>query len=196
MRLFVALELPRPARTRLEQVQQQLRHGGSHPVRWVAPASIHLTLQFLGEVAESLVPSLLVALEQADISALPRLHLTEVGAFPDTRQPQVVWMGVGGEEPLLLRIQQEVVRVLEPHGFAPDKRSFRPHLTLGRVERNARTAQRKTLGTALDALRRSHQESHMSISWQSGPPLLFQSTLTPSGAIYRKLGPAYDNQEH
>lgn len=185
VRLFVALELPDQVRAEIETVQHRLRRARSYPVKWVAAMACHLTLQFLGEVEETLVPSLLEALEPLAHLPRPRLCLDRAGAFPNLKRPQTLWVGVGGGMAELHTLQQAVAAALHPFGFVAEDRPFRAHLTLGRVRRDATPSQRTALGTAIAAL-----DPPQPCSWESGPPLLFQSTLTPTGAIYQKRGPA------
>jgi len=189
MRLFIALKLPTDVRDELATVQQRLRRTEAHPVKWVAPQSIHLTLQFLGEVPEAQLPAILQALEAVRTMAAQcpplQLRLTDAGAFPNLRRPQTLWVGIAGELEGLTRLHQAVIAATEPLGFQPETRPFRAHLTLGRVRREATPAQRAALGTALGSL-----SPPRSIAWQSGYPLLFRSTLTPMGSIYTELGPA------
>lgn len=187
MRLFVALVLPAAVTDELATVQQRLQRSGEHPVKWVAPAAIHLTLQFLGEVADTRVAELLAALEPLHpASTTPPIYpgMGAVGAFPHLRRPQTVWVGIEGDLAALNCLQQSVATALMPLGFQPEERPFRAHLTLGRVRREATTAQRAALGTVIAALPRPNP-----MTWPGGRPLLVQSTLTPGGAVYRVLGP-------
>jgi RNA 2',3'-cyclic 3'-phosphodiesterase len=193
MRLFIALELPDPVKTEMAAMQRRLQEGQAHPVKWVATDSAHLTLQFLGEVDKTRVDAILAALKPitqgggdgAPTSSrlqLPTLSLAPVGAFPSPRRPQVLWLGLAGDLDLLKRLQQTVVAAMEPLGFVPEKRNFQPHLTLGRVRREATTPYQQAISDALQAL-----PPPRALSWQCGPPILFQSTLRPSGAVYTKL---------
>lgn len=186
MRLFIALELPTAVIIELEQMQQHLRRGAQHPVKWVGSGGFHLTLQFLGEVAAEQVPAILSALEYVTSTTAgstgPVLHLAAAGAFPNLRQPQALWVGVGGDTALLAQLQQAVTRAMEPLGFVPESRPFRAHLTLGRVRREATAQERSRLGAALSAL-----PAPEPIAWPMGRPMLFQSTLTPDGALYRRI---------
>lgn len=189
MRLFIALSLPDEVRAELEVAQRRLQRGNAHPVRWVAPAAIHLTLQFLGEVADARVPDILAVLQGVHATTASQssagLSLASVGAFPNLRRPQTIWMGVADEAAVLTYLQRVVSTALEPLGFPGDTRPFHPHLTLGRVRRDATPAQRTALGAALAALPPPRR-----VTWPCGRPLLFQSTLTPKGSLYEKLGPA------
>jgi 2'-5' RNA ligase len=114
--------------------------------------------------------------------AAATLQLGPVGAFPNQRRPQTIWAGVAGATADLSRLYQAVGAALAPLGFAPDTRPFQAHLTLGRVRRDATPAQRSRLGSAIAAL-----PAPPPLSWQSGVPALFQSTLTPRGALYQRI---------
>lgn len=180
MRLFIALSLPDEIREELARTQERLR--GS-PVRWVAPAGIHLTLQFLGEVAETVVPRLVAALAGLD-TALFQLALSGLGAFPTVRQPRVVWVGVGGDTTSLAALQAAVIAATAPLGFVPEARPFRAHLTLGRARQDASPSQLRALGEAV-----TRAAPPAPLAWDAGTPALFQSTLTPQGSRYTRLGP-------
>ncbi len=146
-RLFIALETDDAMQRTIASVQQTLRRRGgspqgSMPVRWVRPTQVHLTLQFLGNVVSTHIPSLIVALAPAVAThdAL-LLRADAVGAFPSTDTPRVLWLGLRGADDGLLALQQavtEAVRAVE--GVVADRKPFRPHLTLGRVERLHRDA--------------------------------------------------------
>jgi 2'-5' RNA ligase len=180
MRLFIALSLPDEVQGELARVQSRLR---GLPVRWAAPTGIHLTLQFLGEVAEQRAPALLEAL--AALPAAPfELRLDGVGAFPSLGRPRVVWAGLGGDLAALSRLQAAVLGATAPLGFAPEERPFRPHLTLGRVRQEAGPEERRALGRAVE-----RAGPPAALAWEAGGPTLFQSALTPAGAVYTALGP-------
>lgn len=178
MRLFIALDLPQPIRAELASAQARLR---AHPLRWADPSGIHLTLQFLGETGEALVPPLREAL--AAIPAAPlSLALAALAGFPSMGQPRIVWAGVGGDTARLAQLHAAVIVATAPLGFTPEERPFRAHLTLGRARQDARPDQLRALGQAL-----ARAEPPAPLTWDAGPPHLFQSTLTPRGAVYTRL---------
>jgi 2'-5' RNA ligase len=184
MRLFIALELPSEVKQVLAATQQRLRRSGQHPVKWVSVDKVHLTLHFLGNVEAEQVPALLAALEEIRAASMPAasLHLAEVGAFPNLRRPQTVWVGVGGAIQLLQQLQQDVGQAIEPLGFAPETRPFRPHLTLGRVRRDATPPQQRSLGAVL-----AETPKPEPVRWPLCEPVLFESTLTREGALYTRI---------
>ncbi len=158
-RLFIALETNEAVERAVAEVQHALRRRsgspqGSMAVRWVRPAQVHLTLQFLGTVVSAHIPSLIAAVAPAVArhNAL-FLRTDAVGAFPSVEAPRVLWLGLrGGDEALSLlqRSVADAVRTVE--GVVADRKPFQPHLTLGRVERAHRDA--PGLTAVADALNR------------------------------------------
>lgn len=149
-RLFVAIELPDAIRDALAAPLQSLDPLDS-VVRRSPPTSIHLTLAFLGMVDSTRVPEISARLRSATAGAAPfTVEVTGSGMFPSASRPQVLWIGIGGDaRPRLLELTARVAEELRQAGFEPEKREFRPHLTLGRVRRLPRGAERQALRTWL-----------------------------------------------
>lgn len=109
--------------------------------RIYAPADIHLTLCFLGEVAaervEPLATGLARALAEHPISALV---VSGTGAFPDTGKVRALWAGITGSAAALERlaeIQRRTGAAIRACALAWDERPvFAPHLTLARPRGN------------------------------------------------------------
>ncbi len=182
MRLFVAIELPEAVKAALVAAQDPLRRGGP-PVKWVAPAAMHLTLLFLGETDPARLAAVGAAMRAALAGARPlRLRLGAAGAFPDARRPSTLWVDVGGDLAALGQIHSALAAALAPLGFPREQRAFRAHLTLGRVRREATPAEQSRLGTALVALPAPPQ-----LSWQADHIVLFQSDLLREGPRYTAL---------
>jgi len=149
----------------------------SLPVRWVPEGSLHVTLRFLGEVADARAPEIGSALGAAVRGARTfAVGLGGVGAFPSLGRPRVVWLGVE-RHPALELLANDVERALAPLGFEPELRPFAPHLTLGRARHSAGGAAFR--GLARLAERVDHQGTTVVSSVD-----LMQSTLGPGGAEY------------
>ncbi|MGH9749049.1 MAG: RNA 2',3'-cyclic phosphodiesterase [Candidatus Polarisedimenticolia bacterium] len=134
MRLFVAADLDAALRRRLGGIQQALRDIPL-PVRWVRPEGIHVTFKFLGEAGAGGRPAIEAALERAAARAAPfRLHTGGLGSFPDRGQPRVLWIGLGGDLAAAAKLHAALESEFAPLGFPIEERTFRPHLTLGRVK--------------------------------------------------------------
>src|SRR5215510_15157292 len=97
MRTFIAIEIPSEIKSALAALQTELRRAGAD-VSWTKPENMHLTLKFLGEVAEKRVVEVeKVCLTLGDESRPFTLMLNDTGVFPNTRQPRVLWAGLSGE---------------------------------------------------------------------------------------------------
>jgi RNA 2',3'-cyclic 3'-phosphodiesterase len=181
-RLFIAAELPADVKAELAATQARLRRSAS-PVVWVAPGAMHLTLRFLGEADAELVPDLRAAISAALASHPPMpLRLSGLGAFPNERRPSVVWVGLDGSVAALGLAQAGVEAALRSLGFAPDSKPYHPHLTLGRVRREASREQREQLGDALQAL-----PAPAPLAWTIERVILFRSMLHSTGPVYTEL---------
>jgi len=130
VRAFVALELPAEIKDRLMEAQEKLR-GCSARLTLVEPALIHITLKFLGEVAEKDLPHLNEALRSVPFSPFPVTVGTVTVNNP--KRPHTVWCTIldNGRGKELFR---KVEEVLAPLGFEREMRGFTPHATLARVK--------------------------------------------------------------
>jgi 2'-5' RNA ligase len=132
VRLFLAINLESGIRRAILDATAPLRTAAP-TLSWVDDSRLHLTLKFLGEQTEDLVPRLNDALD--DVSKRHRrfsISVREIGAFPNFRRARVVWMGVE-QEPRLELLHHDVEVACEALGFELEGRAFRPHLTLARV---------------------------------------------------------------
>ena len=184
LRLFIAIELPEPIIQALAEVQEQLRNRVPQGiVRWTRPTGIHLTLKFLGETPTHRKAAIETGIAKA-VSGIEPFTLTAEGAgcFPNTRKPRVVWVGMGGEMDALSTLQKAVEREIAPLGFPTESRPFKPHLTLGRVNRRASREDAAIVGQAVADLRLG-EIGRFVVAGIS----LMRSRLRPDGAIYTQL---------
>jgi 2'-5' RNA ligase len=133
MRLFIAINLPEETRSAVEAIVAPVRPRLSE-VRWVARERFHLTLKFLGECTADAAATVSAALTIV-ATATPSMWCTLSGAgvFPNFRGPRVVWVGV--EQPLIANVAIAIERALSQLGLPAEARTFTPHLTVGRVDR-------------------------------------------------------------
>ena len=141
MRLFIAINFPVDLRAALHAAMQPLRTVAPE-IRWVDEPRVHLTMKFLGEHPEEAVRPLVGALEAVGLRYDPiPLELGGLNAFPNLRQPRVVWLGVSAD-PKLELLYHDVETACETLGHPVEGRAYRPHVTLGRVRDRARDPQR------------------------------------------------------
>lgn len=183
MRLFVAVALEDAVRAAAAKTAGALRGACARSgidARWVATENLHLTVRFIGHVADERVEPLIAAVT-APIDIAPFvLALSGCGAFPSSGAPRVIWIGVSEGLDGLRAIHDEMDRRLLPFGFEPEARAFSAHLTLARVKDAPRGAGR--------ALRERLQARVVTL-----PPArvtaatLFRSHPSPRGARYEGL---------
>ncbi|MFC1995338.1 RNA 2',3'-cyclic phosphodiesterase [Chloroflexota bacterium] len=184
VRSFIAIELPDELKAGLNQLQTQLKIGKQPSVKWVDPYSIHLTLKFLGSIAVDRIDEITGAIEIATRGMSPfRLDVKELGAFPNLRRVQVVWVGVSGEVYKLGQLQQRLESNLARLGFTPEPRSFTPHLTLARLREQVSLNERQSFG---QLIARTSIESVGTIEVNAISQM--KSQLTREGAIYSRIG--------
>jgi 2'-5' RNA ligase len=186
VRCFIAIGLPDQIKAGLKELQAQLRSGGQTSIKWVDPYSIHLTLKFLGGVDVAKIEPITAAMEEASRDIHPfSLRVEGLGAFPNLRRVQVVWVGVGGEVDRLAHLQQRIESGLAQFGFAPENRRFTPHLTLARVRDRASSGEREGLGELIAATK-----FEAAGSFPVAAVSLMKSQLTREGAIYSRISTA------
>jgi len=168
MRLFVALALPDEVADGLVTLQ-----GGIPGARWSRREQLHLTLRFIGEVDGRDAAAIDDAL--AFIRA-PRftLELKGVGEFGG-KNPRALWTGVRDEAPVA-HLQRKVESAVQRVGMPPEERKFSPHVTLARL----RGAPHHRVITFL-----STYALYASGPFEVNVFILYSSTLTPNGSLYR-----------
>ncbi|MEJ7809377.1 MAG: RNA 2',3'-cyclic phosphodiesterase [Gemmatimonadaceae bacterium] len=108
--------------------------GSAPGVSVAAEHALHLTLAFLGEWPEPMAGDFAQALRAACAERYPFwMRLEGIGAFPNPRAPRIVWIGVhAGAE--LASLHAEVESACAAVGYKPERRTFRPHVTLARLK--------------------------------------------------------------
>ncbi|MER3424307.1 MAG: RNA 2',3'-cyclic phosphodiesterase [Nitrospiraceae bacterium] len=187
IRAFVAIELGASLRQNIGQLQSQIREslGRAAPhvhLQWVRPESIHLTLKFLGNIEDGQVEPVNRALASA-VEGWARfsVELKGLDVFPDIRAPRVLWLGFSEPMEPLIRLAGSVGEALNPLGFPPEGKPFRPHLTLARIKERSRE-----VGKALAESRLPQHPFRPGTLDVHGVSLM-KSELKPSGAVYTRL---------
>lgn len=180
MRLFVALDLDDDARRAIATVQQRVARalGADRSIQQVDPALMHLTLAFLGEVAEpdalAVVDTLSTAIDVRPFAA----EFQGLGVFPSRGAPRVLWLGVGHGGRETIQVQREVAGRLERLGVTLERRAFHPHLTLARWRTSRPTDRHRVLSAGSRAAVARVNVDHVT---------LYQSRVSPAGPTYTAL---------
>lgn len=182
IRCFLAIELSAELVQALRRVSDDLKNQGAQGVRWVQPGNIHLTLLFLGEVSRDLLPRL-----QKSLPPVVKEHLSfpievgGLGAFPSTRRPRVIWIGITPSSDLTV-LQKSIEKTCSSCGIQPEERSFSPHLTLGRISKSCTQEELSKLSRILSATRVQYLGT-----LQAQAVTFFSSELRPTGPVYSRI---------
>ncbi|MBL7071001.1 MAG: RNA 2',3'-cyclic phosphodiesterase [Candidatus Omnitrophica bacterium] len=178
IRCFIAIELSKEIKQALEEIESKLQET-IRGVKWVNPDNIHLTLKFLGNIEASAVEDIKKILDGAASGAGPfKIKLSNAGAFPDPARPRVIWIGIDEGTKESTDLADLIEQKAEPLGIEKEGRPFHPHLTLARVKF---LKDRDSVKNAFTSLKVPHAE-------MTAPKItLFQSNLTPQGAVYTPI---------
>lgn len=169
MRLFTALDLPDPLRDDLARLQASV----ALPARWTDPEQFHVTLRFIGEASEKQTARYEQAL--ADIETSPvECNPYGIDALPSRRSPRVLVLGLK-RTTSILTLYDAVSDALQSEGLDPADRTYRPHVTiarLGDVDPESVHAEIR------------QQKDHSFSSFTADRFVLYESTLTPDGAVH------------
>ena len=184
IRTFIALPLPEEWTGALNRTISRLKRALPNGIRWVDPAGIHLTLKFLGNTDPGLTDQIIAGLAYRLAAATaPQLTLDGLGTFPAGRNPRVIWAGVSGDPSALEALHHCAEAAAVSLGWPPEQRPFRPHLTLGRVRDGVPPRDRHAIADGVSTV-----STVSAPGWRPDTVRLYQSVLTPRGAIYSSLG--------
>lgn len=180
MRLFIAIwvkeELRQAVAGFLEAMSQQ-----AEGIKWTPPEQLHFTLKFLGEQRPELVEELCPVLAEAGRQEPGfSLSLGKGGVFPGWQNPRILWLGPERGDKELRSLAQRISRGIADKRLlsaeqAKEKRSFSPHLTIGRVKGSAPAFNRLLLTGGV--------RGSMTVDSFS----LVESLLTPRGSVYKEI---------
>jgi len=186
VRSFIAVEIPDAVRQKLREFLRELRDTGAD-VKWVRPEGMHLTLKFLGAVERDLLEKVSLSLGPVVEKFDPFVLKAEgAGCFPSLRNPRVVWAGLTDPEGAVVKLQREIETTTAGLGFPSEERSFKPHLTLGRVRSpKGKNSLTQTVERQINLGFGSFRVERV---------ILFRSDLRPEGAVYTRLKEFYLKQ--
>ena len=179
MRLFIGVEPGDEVRARAAAIADALRGklGRRVTARWIAPENLHITLWFIGEVAEDRAAAITGVIRTP--FPIPRfdLELRGLGAFPPHGAPRVFWIGVARGQDSMIALYSELAGRLQPLGFEAERRAYSAHLTVARVKECRLRGVRNVL-QGLDAVAGECRVNSVT---------MFRSRLSPKGAAYEPL---------
>jgi 2'-5' RNA ligase len=182
MRCFVAIEIDEERRRAVQRAVDEVRPMTTvvgARISWARPPGWHVTLKFLGNVAEGGVDAVRGALATAvrGVGCFEIL-LRGLSGWPRGSRARVLAVGVedGGNS---ARLASGIDDALEPLGFARETRDYVPHLTVARLRD----------GAAARVIARATQpfEETLFGTMPVERMALYESVLEPDGAKYRRI---------
>jgi RNA 2',3'-cyclic 3'-phosphodiesterase len=176
LRLFTAITFPEKVIEELRKVLASVTPVQA-AVKWVEKGHLHLTLVFLGDVAEERLPLVVEMLEQASGAVAPfELELGGVGAFPNLGHPKVLFVPALQGKEKAGELARAVSKSLAQIGVEPEERDYHAHVTLGRVKANRGVE---------EAVRQLEKTCPLSLGKTMASAFtLFQSRLNAQGPHY------------
>ena len=183
MRTFIAADLTQDILQKINKIMQYFEaQAPPGAIKWVDTHNLHLTIKFLGDIKEEILPSVKDLIHETLEGFSPfSISVETLGMFPNQNRPRVIWLGIHGGEPLR-KIHYALEGALTKAGVKREDRDFHPHLTLGRVRRHVSRDQINEIGKTFSQFKVDSlgtvkiSEIH-----------LYQSELTRQGPIYTSL---------
>lgn len=171
MRLFIGIPLAEPVQAELSALCGRLRPH-TEGLRWSAPESWHITLEFLGNATPEQFDCLANHLAQVRSAPVP-LRLGELDIFDRAG----IFLAKVELTPQLTALQARVTQATAECGFVPENRPYQPHITLARARGDRGRQQLKTLKTRTPA-------KPTFPGFTAREFLLYESHLGPGGSKY------------
>jgi len=132
LRCFIAIGIPDSIKREIGNLLDILKKHGVD-IKWVVLENMHLTLKFLGNTSDALLPRLSESIFAIVSSYEPfYIKIYNTGVFPNKKYPRVIWTGVDNSE-ILMKLQSDIEHSMSLLGYKKEDKQFKPHLTLGRV---------------------------------------------------------------
>lgn len=137
-RLFIAINPPQNLKDKLSRLILGLKERNANlPIKWVEPQALHLTLHFLGDIADNQIDSIIkVTDEVVSHYTSSEIKLDGLSAFPNLKNPRIIFLDCEEIKNNVIQIQKKLGENLSKAGFAIDNRPWQKHITLGRVKDN------------------------------------------------------------
>jgi 2'-5' RNA ligase len=171
MRLFVGIPLAAGVIGELSAAVARLRSDGDG-LRWPAPESWHVTLQFLGDAGRGEYDCVVSRLRELRLPSVP-IQFDGLGLFDRAG----ILIAAVRVTPELLLLQKRVTAATQLCGFIPETRPYQPHITLARDKRQG---QRRGMVELKAAIGRQPNFT----GFVAGEFLLYESFLGPAGSRY------------
>ena len=132
IRLFVALKIPDVIRQKIITYRKEA-YEGSENFKWEPEEKLHVTLKFIGDVKEEIVPEISEELLSLEKFGSLQCSLNKFGFFFKNNVPKILWIGIKSD-PEVFSIVKSLNSSLEKFSIPKDNRKFKSHITILRLK--------------------------------------------------------------
>ena len=173
-RLFLAFDLTDEAREVVAGIQKKVKTQFEHSdINWVPPEQFHVTVHFLGETDERMILKLTKQLNEVSYPPQFELFLDGLDAFPDKKEPKTMYVRTSFRTEAFGVVKRSA-NVLAGLGVPLGKRPWKPHITIGRVKKQAEVFKPREIEVP-------------EVSFDVGHFTLYESQLTHEGSEYSAI---------
>ncbi len=178
IRTFIALEIPEQELKKIIDIKNNYIND-NNKIKWEPVNKLHLTLKFLGDTDDNIVPDIISELEKV-IEHYREFDLAfdKFGLFIKDKKPRILWIGLK-DNIELKSLAQEIDNVVSRFGFEREKRKFTPHITLLRIKE-------KDEYFYQDFYKLTQVEIP-EINFKANKVTFFKSTLQKTGSLYEPI---------
>ncbi|HDN58478.1 MAG: RNA 2',3'-cyclic phosphodiesterase [Candidatus Neomarinimicrobiota bacterium] len=174
-RTFIAAPISDEVRELIRRIRLEI-HGLENVVRLVKPEFAHITLKFIGDTSENDFESIVETIKRSLKNVSPfEVIIENTGVFPTPANPRVLWFGISEGISQLEKISNFLNREISKIGYPKEKRSFKGHITVGRV---------KNKHSSFSVVKKFLNFSYDPISFFVEKIIFYESVLRPDGAKY------------
>ena len=177
-RTFIATKIS-PGEKLLKTYTKLRNELKNEKIKWVNSEQFHITLFFLGDTDEEMIPRIRTQLgNMADQFNTFNINLSGLGVFKNINKPRVLWTGIYQYDTMKKikeRIEEEIVAL----GFPAEEREFRPHLTIARLKWINDKEKLK------DLIETYKKEDFQQV--KINEIIYYESILKPSGPVYKPI---------
>jgi len=175
IRLFAALKIPEEIKDKIfgycfDGVEN------SSDYKWEAKEKIHLTLKFIGDVKDELLPEIINEIEFVKRYSSFYCTISKFGFFFRDREPKILWCNLDTDDSMVMLVD-ELDKRLRKFGIEVEKRKFKGHLTLLRIKKNVNEK----------FIQGFKEYKFDPVNFNTNQVALIQSMLKPTGSEYKVL---------
>jgi 2'-5' RNA ligase len=174
IRTFLALEIPNDVKEQIFNLINDFEEAKFF--KWEQKHKIHLTLKFIGDIDNNLIPEIIEKLSFLNNLSTQTLELKNFGLFYNKKEPKIFWAGLNVSDELINAVNL-IEDCLYEFGIEKERRNFKPHLTLLRIKNSAKT----------DFLSKLKDFNFEPIVFESDTIVFYKSELLPTGSVYKSL---------